>query len=374
MFFHMFIYDLKIALRTKQVIFWLACFPAILGTLFYVAFGNIYSEETFEKIPVAVVTVNEDSTFDSTIEQVSKGKDGLFKVTRTDKKKAEKLLEKGKVEGIIFVDDELSLKVRSEGIDATIISTFLDRYTVNRELITGMIKENPLNILRVNSILDMDMSPRAEHKRSGENQDPYVQYFYNLLAMSCLFGAMGGVDAVNRNQANASAFGARICSAPVSPMTSLSASLAANGLVSFICNFAALCYLAFVLRIKFGVPFPMMLVIILFGCLNGLALGQFVGVISKNMGMAIGIVVAVSMACCFLSGLMIGNMFGIVQLHAPWFNRVNPAALLEDCFYSLNIYGRGPRFISDIMMLFGETLILMSAGSLIARRKRYAAV
>ncbi len=374
MFLHILKYELKVALKGKAVIFWLFGFPAILGTFFYIAFGNLYSEEQFEKIPVALVTVTEDRNFEQTLESVSEGEDGLFEIKKTDKKKAEKLLEDGKVSGIIFEDEEISLTVKSEGIKPTIIRFFLDQYKVNSEMISQQIRENPLNIFRISDMMRSEIDPLIKQERSDGNQDPYVQYFYNLIAMSCLFGALGGVTGVLRSQANTSALGARRCVAPVSKFASMTASLAAQGAISFTCNTAAMLYLKFVLGVKFGVPIGMMVLIILAGSLNGLAVGYFVGAVCRSENMSIPIVVGVMMFFCFMSGLMIGNMRAKVEMTAPWFNHLNPAALISDSFYVLNIYGSNERFISNILILTGLTMVFMSAGALITGRKKYAAL
>lgn len=374
MFLHILKYELKIALKNKAVIFWLFGFPAILGTFFYIAFGDLYAEEQFEKIPVALVTISEDRNFEQTLDTVSEGKDGLFEVKRTNEKKALELLENGKVSGVIYEDEEISLTVKSEGIKPTIIRFFLDQYKINSEMISQQISENPLNIFRISDMLRTEIDPLIKQERRDGNQDPYVQYFYNLLAMSCLFGALGGITAVLRSQANTSALGARRCVAPVSKFASMTASLAAQGAISFCCNAAALLYLKLVLGIKFGVPLGFMLLIILAGSLNGLAVGYFIGAVCRSESMSVPIAVAVMMFFCFMSGLMIGNMRAKVELKAPWFNHMNPAALISDSFYVLNIYGSNARFISNILILTGMTILFMSAGALITGRKKYAAL
>ncbi len=374
MFFHILKYELKVAFRTKAVIFWLFAFPAILGTFFYIAFGNLYSEEQFEKIPVALVQVTEDRNFESTIDSVSEGEDGLFDIKRVGDRKAKKLLEDGKVAGIIYEDEEISLTVKNEGIKPTVIRFFLDQYKINSEMIARQIRENPLRIFTISQDMRAEIEPLINKELGSGNQDPYVQYFYNLLAMSCLFGALGGVAAVLRSQANTSALGARRCVAPVSKFTSMTASLAAQGAISFVCNSAAMLYLRYVLGVDFNVPLGMTLLILLAGSLNGLAVGYFVGALCRSESMSIPIVVGVMMFFCFMSGLMIGNMRAIVDLKAPWFNHVNPAALISDCFYALNMYENNARFTSNILILTGMTMVFMSAGALITGRKKYAAL
>ena len=48
--------------REKGLIFWGLCFPIILGTFFYLAFGSL-GTENFEQVPTALVSVSENQSF-----------------------------------------------------------------------------------------------------------------------------------------------------------------------------------------------------------------------------------------------------------------------------------------------------------------------
>ena len=48
-------YAIRVLLRSRVYLFWCLCFPMVLGTLFYVAFGNLSAGEEFEPIKTAVV-------------------------------------------------------------------------------------------------------------------------------------------------------------------------------------------------------------------------------------------------------------------------------------------------------------------------------
>ena len=50
--------------RVKSFLFWLMLFPILLGTLFKVAFGNVYENDVlFRSIPTAVVETTSDPVF-----------------------------------------------------------------------------------------------------------------------------------------------------------------------------------------------------------------------------------------------------------------------------------------------------------------------
>jgi ABC-2 type transport system permease protein len=65
-------------------------------------------------------------------------------------------------------------------------------------------------------------------------------------------------------------------------------------------------------------------------------------------------------------------MKDIVEHTVPLFNRINPAALITDCLYSLNMYENFNRFYSDIAIMGGIAVLLITGTYLLLRRTRYA--
>ncbi len=376
MFFHIFKYNLVITSRNKPAMFWMLAFPIILGTFFNIAFSGIYEkDDMFSSIPVAVVEQQENSSFKLTMEQMSDGEDALFDAEYTDKDKALELLENGDVSGVIFVGDELSLSVKGDGLKPTIIKSFLDRYKINEKIITDAAKKDPMKVQDVVDAMSKEINCVSEKNISDGNQDPYVQYFYNLIAMSCLFGTLAGLNIVIRSQGNLSDIGARTCISPIYKLKTITASLLAVTLVNYLCNVIGLLYLVFALGIDFGAPILPLFGIALAGSLTGVSLGFFVGAIGRaDEGHKTGILVAVSMFFCFMSGLMVGNMRAVVDKYAPWFNKINPAALISDSFYSLNIYDTYDRLIQNIVTLLIITAVCTFGGFMLTRRQKYASL
>lgn len=376
MFFHIFKYELVTTVRNKPAMFWMLAFPIILGTFFNIAFSGIYEkDDMFSAIPVAVVEQQENSSFKLTMEQMSDGEDALFDAEYTDKDKALELLENGDVSGVIFVGDELSLSVKGDGLKPTIIKSFLDRYKINEKIITDAAKKDPMKVQDVVDAMSKEINCVSEKNISDGNQDPYVQYFYNLIAMSCLFGTLAGLNIVIRSQGNLSDIGARKCISPIHKLKTITASLLAVTLINFLCNVFGLLYLVFALGIDFGAPIFPLFGIALAGSLTGVSLGFFVGAIGRaDEGHKTGILVAVSMFFCFMSGLMVGNMRAVVDKYAPWFNKINPAALISDSFYSLNIYDTYDRLIQNIVTLLIITAVCTLGGFMLTRRQKYASL
>ena len=59
---------------------------------------------------------------------------------------------------------------------------------------------------------------------------------------------------------------------------------------------------------------------------------------------------AVTMTFCFLSGLMVGDMRMNIENSCPIINKINPAALITDSFYALEIYDTYDRFLTNIFL------------------------
>ena len=57
-----------------------------------------------------------------------------------------------------------------------------------------------------------------------------------------------------------------------------------------------------------------------------------------------------------LKPLMVGDIKGTIEANVPIINNINPAAVMSDIFYSLNMYDDYSRFFRCII-----TLIIMSA-------------
>jgi ABC-2 type transport system permease protein len=285
------------------------------------------------------------------------------------------MLENGDVSGVIYVGEKITLSVKKEGINQTIIKSFLDCYKANESIVTETAEKNPEKVSDVVAAMTAEINCNAEKNLSGKNTDTAVQYFYNLMAMACLFASLSGITLAIKNQGNLSDVGARKCVSCADKLKSAAAGLAAAVLVNFVCNAIGLAYLLYVLRINFGAAALPLFGITFVGSLTGVAIGFLVGSVgtaSENVKTVV--LVSVIMLCCFFSGLMAYNMRMVVDKYAPWFNRINPAALISDSFYSLNIYSTYERLLRNLITLAVIAAVCLIGGFLAVRRKKYASL
>lgn len=379
--FHNFKYDFLRCLRTKEVLFWMILFPIFLGTIFKVAFANISNgNASFSAIDIAVVERIENNTFKTVLDEVSSGDEPLFSITYTDEENALSLLENHDITGIIYVDDNISLTVGSitgttVNVKKTIIKSFIEQYNFTEQIIIDTVKNEPQKLNLVIEKLSADIKCNETIPLTDGNTDNMLSYFYNLIAMVALLGSNIGIYIAIDNQANLSPIGARVNCSPTKKLHSLTASLISRFLENGICVAITITYLIFVLKIDFGSKIPMVYLAGIISGMVGVSFGFFVGSFGRmSEGTKGAISVAVSLLSCFCSGLMIGNMKAIVDLHAPWFNEINPAAVISDAFYCLNIYNDYERYTEKIITMLIMTVIFSIAGFLLTRRRKYASL
>ena len=376
MFFHNFKYSLKNAFRQKEFLFWILAFPIILGTFFYVAFNSMYEKESmFNKIPVAIVENTENTAFKEVIKELSSGEDAMFDSKFTDSQTALDMLKTNDISGIIHVDSELSLTVSNDGIKQTIIKSFLDQYQIRESIIMETVNNNPQNLQSVIDAMSQEINCNESLSLSNGNMDTYIQYFYNLIAMAAFFGSISGLYIAINNQGNLSAIAARKCISPTNKLTSITASLLASFVAQVICVSIGITYILFILKVDMGDKIPMVYLSGAVGSLTGVTMGFFIGSFGRlNQNMKMAISMSVTMLSCFLSGLMLGNMKSVIEMYVPIVNRINPAALISDLFYCLNIYNDYRRYTEKFVTLLILSVVFTIGGFLLTRRKKYASL
>ncbi len=375
-------YALLRLMRNKANLFWILVFPIVLGCFFKIAFSNITASESFHTIPVAVVEGdNADATaFHTMIEQLSgDSEDAMLSATFCDDKKARTLLEKGKVDGIFYTTDTVELAVNSDLSDASInqsiLQSLLTQYYLNRDLIVQILTTNPENIESLVDSIGQSVDTRKEVSLTRNNIDTYDQYFYNLIAMACLYTAMGGINLAINNSANLSSLAARKTIAPAKRAAQIGTELLAIILFESLLNMVSFLFIVTVLGIHMTTHLGLALLTILISTTFSITFGMFLGCVGpKSEGGKTGLMFAVVMPLCFLSGLMMGTMRMVVEKYAPFVNRINPAALISDSFYALNNYDTLTRYTGNILTLLLMTALFLIISILVTRRNTYASL
>lgn len=387
MFIRDFLYTIKILMRAKVSLFWTLVFPILLATFMYMAFGNIYEQdEMFRNIKVAVVTEDESANgLNYMLDALSDGDDALLSVARMSESDAEKLLADEEVEGIIYTDD-VKLTVAESSVNASILETVLSEYKQYEHALKDIYKDGiglQQYMSGTSGVDDMsDLVEKLSEQRSyytekastEGSQNVYNNYFYAIFAMSCLFASLSSIEMMGNLQANVSATGKRKNVSPQRKMTFVLAEFAALLIIHFVVEVISFIYMSCI-GVDFGDRVWEILLTLFVGCFIGLAIGVIVGAISKLAeGTKIGIVIGISMVMSILSDLCINGVKYEIQQHVPIINKLNPAALISDSFYALNVYSDHQVFTENIVIMTIEAVVLIAVGILMVRRNRYASV
>ena len=131
-----------------------------------------------------------------------------------------------------------------------------------------------------------------------------------------------------------------------------------------------------VLGIDFGDRIAPILLILYIGTACGLALGMVIGALPKpsSQGIKTSITVAFTMILSIMADLCTTGLKDSIEHSAPVINRLNPAALISDAFYSLNVYDTYDRFLKNIACLGIITAVLCTVSFLLIMRNRYASI
>ena len=376
MFINEFKYFIITVFRDKRFLFWLLTFPIILGTFFKVAFSSIYEKEIeFSAIPTAIVIEKEDSIFEDVIETVSTGDNALIEAKYVDEEEALHLLGKDEVYGIIYGGDKVRLSVAHSGISQTILKAFTDRYLVQEKLIKDAVMNDPEKLPAITAELTKDISVLKEDRMAAGNSDVYVTYYFNLIAMVAVCCSVTGLSAATNNQADMSKIGARKSCSSTPKLTSTLAVLSGCWLISMVCMTVCVSFIAFILKIDLGSSLALVYLSALTAGIMGTSMGFTIGsVVKGSYEKKNSAAMIVSLGGNFLSGLMVADIKPIIMDKAPIVNFLNPAAIICDSFYYLNIDTGYDRFIGKIVMMLIYTAVFTAIGFIFTRRKKYASL
>lgn len=376
MFFRNYKYSLIRSIRQKELLFWSILFPIILGTLFKVSFGDITDNEvTFHQIPVAYVEGEmPQKEFELLLKELETENE-LIEVTVMKKAEAEKCLNAGEVAGIFENDKEITLIVTEEEINTSILKQIQEQYEQVVRAFSNIGAKHPEKIEEVANSVDEQWEYVKEENITNKEMDMFMDYFYALIAMQCLYSCFSGLLCAIEFKANLSQLAARRVAASTSRFMILLAEITAKITVQFACSVIGAVYLRYALDITLGADSGRILLVMLLGNVVGVMNGVFIGSIGKvKQTIKEGICISVTLFSSFLAGLMRNGMYQILEENAPIVNRINPASLILKAFYSLNIYENHTKYNGCILTLSLITIILCAGSYLLVRRERYASI
>ena len=385
MFYHNFKYSLKTLFKSKDLLFWTFIFPLILGTFFKLAFSNIEKSETFDVINIAIVdssNYQDNKIYQEVFETLSdkNNENQVFNLEVTNLKEANSLLEEKEIIGYLeFLADDIKITVKENGIDETILRYVVSEIQSRQVLIETLIKEEikqdsfPLDYEKIYSKIDALMNEEVTLKDISKNNLSYTMIeYYTLIAMAALYGGIIALTIMNAKLPNMQAVGKRTAVAPIKKGEMIVSSLLASYVIQLMGLVILFIYTILVLKVDYGTHFILVTVLALVGSLAGLTTGVGVATLLKtNENAKIGILIALTMLECFLSGMMGITMKYIIDKNIPILNLINPANMITDGLYSLYYYDTFNRFYFNIFSLLIYSLVIIGLSVIKLRRQKY---
>lgn len=393
--------------REKSIFIWSLAFPLILSTMFVFMFANLDDAGQFEPIPTVVVAdENLDAApgFSEMIDTLSEpGDDQMLDVVRVDTEQEARSLMSGNeaagpgysdtlsdgAVGYFTVDADgtptvhVKAGVTPDSLDSayqSILKTIGDAYVRNVALIEDVAATNPAALAdtaALEKLLDTgDLTEKIDVTQNPPKES--VRYFFALLGMAALFGGQIGMIAICRTQPNLSPLGARRAVAALSRAKTLTATLAASWVLTFVCITVAFLYIRFVAGVDFGGRDAMCVAVIATAALVATAFGTLLGSLPKvdegvKGGLLSGIVCFASLFAG-LYGSPTMKLADTINAAAPGVQLINPAVQISQAFYSIMYYDTYQRTIEHILILLVMAAVLFAASALFIRRQRYASL
>lgn len=393
MFIHNLKYSLKTLFRNKILIFWTFAFPIILGTFFNMAFSNIENSEKLDIFNIAIVDNEEfenNEIFRQTFKTLSSedNKDRLFNTKYVSEEKSKELLENDEIVGyIVLKDNVFNVVVSTSGINETILKNITDEIIqteqiiknisekkIKQEMVSGNYNVDYEKIYK--NVLDIVKNSDVNiHDISSKNLSYTMIEFYTLIAMTCLYGGVLAMVAINQNLANMSSNGKRVSVSSTSKIKVILSSVLASYITQLLGLTLLFLYTIFVLKVDFGSNTLLVIILGMVGSLAGLSMGLLIATVFKvNEGIKTGILLSVTMLGCFLSGMMGITMKYVIDKNIPIVNKLNPASMITDGFYSLYYYDTLDRFYFNIASLLTLSVVMIIISYLSLRRQKYDSI
>ena len=387
MFYQNLKYSLKILLRNKALIFWTFAFPIILGLFFNLAFQNIEKNEQLQVIDIAIINSNDynnNKIVKESLNELTKGKNKLLNIKLTDEKTSKDLLKNNKIIGYLtFKENQVNITVKNSGVEETILKQVLEQIQTNSKIINKKVEKEiseqvatnkKINYEQIyqNALSLINKNDIKINNISNKNLSYTMIEYYTLIAMACLYGALISMFIINYQLPNMNSTGKRISASPINKTKQLISSLISAYIVQIIGLLLLFLFTIFILKVDYGKNLLYVIITSLCGALSGLSLGVATSTLFKtNENAKTGIIIAITMLFCFLSGMMGITMKYIIDKNIPLLNMINPANMITDALYSLYYYNTFDRFYKDILslLIFSFIMILISIKEL--RRQKY---
>ena len=275
-------------------------------------------------------------------------------------------------------ETKISLKIRKNGSAQSTLKNYIESFIGMKKMARDLWDSSSTggDSSAIENIDDiMNGASITSVPLTKGNRDPFAMYMYNLIAMVSIFGTLAAMHISINSQANLSTIGMRRSCAGTPKSMIILPGLIGTYITHSACVLISITFLKFVLGVDFGDKLPLVYLTGICGAVMGVSLGFFVGSIGRlSEGAKTGIMMAVNMSLCFLSGLMIDSVRAIFAMKMPIINSLNPVAVICDALYYLNMDADLSRYVGKLLSMGAFTLVFIVLGILMTRRQKYASL
>lgn len=378
-----------------------------------VAGGNLVEGE----IPIALALTEEQRAdieivfynliFENAIEMLSDedAETQCFDICEADSLEEARAMLDNDEKTVIFIVGQQDIRVEMSeeysSEDLIIVNSFVGSYKTQYQVITEQMKQNmvdengdwnPESFVSDeetgdNSFIgyfgggeaadEMQQMTIAKAKADifNEEPNPYNWYYYATVVMGIMFNILTGISIIEDTQADVSKGAMRVSVTPEKKSSILMQSFMAKFIVAFVITLIQLLIMNYIFHVPVGNRIPQLLLFVAVANLFALGMGEFLGLflrgkINERQNKAN----ALLMISVFLSGEMMCQLPGILQMKAPWINAINPATVLNFALYKLVYYESLEGFYYNILKIVIATVVLLTISILRMRRQRYASI
>ena len=430
-------YEIQLNTRAKEVLIWMVLFPILLGVFYKFAFGNLGKEmepipvavvenaedkmfhmmykkvdestggmidaifcpeeEAYEKLnngEVAGVIIIDPA--DGASPAASADQASMTEIFGADWDKMTDYSDIGQrlkntsqtgtdwdsametMKETYLGETKISLKIRKNGSAQSTLKNYIESFIGMKKMARDLWDSSSTggDSSTIENIDDiMNGASITSVPLTKGNRDPFAMYMYNLIAMVSIFGTLAAMHISINSQANLSTIGMRRSCAGTPKSMIILPGLIGTYITHSACVLISITFLKFVLGVDFGDKLPLVYLTGICGAVMGVSLGFFVGSIGRlSEGAKTGIMMAVNMSLCFLSGLMIDSVRAIFAMKMPIINSLNPVAVICDALYYLNMDADLSRYVGKLLSMGAFTLVFIVLGILMTRRQKYASL
>jgi ABC-2 type transport system permease protein len=377
---------LKVLMRNKANIFWAFLFPIFLGIFFNLGFGGLSIDNVAETIKVNVTSESIASNDEfvtnliTTMEDIEIDEDNkLFDISKdvSEDTLQQQLLD-GDIDYYVVIDavtEKVTLHLSNNGINQTILKSFLDQYLQVSDLIIQVATTDPSKVASV--IHDLNNSPEylvneVVNINSGGNS--MIIYFYALIAMICMYSSLWGLVLIKDIQADQSALAMRVSVSPTNKFKLVLIYFLAALTIGFTGNLILVLFLKYILGVELG-NLLLVILVVFVGTIGGIGFGAVLSAFVKgSFAKKEGIISMVSLLLSAMSGLMSVYVKYLITKNVPFLGYINPANLTTEALYSLYYYSDLSKFYFNLIILAILSVLMLLTTILKIRGAKYDSI